>query len=235
MIQYRRGLIVLSLATLGIAAWGTPIIGVAASRGTMEVNSESVRGTANIFEGAAVRTNETVGQIQLQNGVQVMLGQQTTANIYSDRVQLREGTSQIMAKSGYGVDALGFHVSAAEPAVLRVAFENANRIFVTAVNAPLRVSRDGVLVARVNAGTTYYFDRSSTDDNSTDGKSTKGTAKTAGKTAGAGSNSGGSGQAGTATKAGLSSVAKWGIAAAILGGGTAAGLGVALTGGSASK
>jgi hypothetical protein len=111
MIQYRRGLLALSLAmsaAFQLSAAG--IVGVASARGTLDVNNASVRGTANIPDGASVQTNETPGQIQLQDGGQVTLSEHTSAKVYSDHLQLLQGTAQLTAGRSYSVDALGYRI-----------------------------------------------------------------------------------------------------------------------------
>jgi hypothetical protein len=226
MNQHRRGVIALSLAifmTTQLSA--APVIGVASTRGTMEVNSSPVRGTANVSEGCSIRTNETVGQIDLRNGVQLTLGQNTAASVYSNRVELREGGGQVTTKQDYGVEALGFRVApAGRNALARVMYDR-NRILVTAIDSPLKVSKDGVLLARVNAGATYYFEQEPTTD---------GSAASAGRTNGNPNKPSTGAQ--SAVKAGLSSGVKWGIATgAAAAVGTGIGLGVALSGSNASR
>lgn len=221
MNQYRRGLVVLSLAAFVVTQLlAAPVIGVATTRGTMEVDNASVRGTANLSDGASVRTNATAGQLHLQNGIQATLGQNTSAKVFSSRIELRTGAGQVATRDGFNLDALGFRIApATEKAVARVAYERSDRILVTAVDSALKVSRGGVLLARLDPGTTYFFEPAADQDN---------TAKSAGKTSGQNSGSG------TAAKTGLSTAAKWGIAAGFAAG-AGIGLGVGLTGDDASR
>ena len=160
MNMYRRGGIALSLATFAVMQLSAAsIIGVASTRGTMEVNNASIRGTVNVPEGASIRTNETTSLIQLQNGVQVDLNRNTAAAVYTNHVELREGGGQITTNQNFDVEALGFRVEPANrQAVTRIQYDR-DRILVTAVDSPLKVSRDGLLLARVNSGATYYLSR----------------------------------------------------------------------------
>ncbi len=223
MIQYRRGLILLSLAAFAITQLcAAPAIGVATTRGSMEVDNASVRGTANLSDGSSVRTNETSTRLQLQNGVQATLGQNSAAAVYSSRIELREGMGQVTANDGFELSALGFHISPSNgKGVARVKYDGSDRILVTAVESAVKVSKDGVLLARVNPGTTYSFEQEDQNDGQT--------AQSAGKTARKGGK-----VAGKAAKAGLSTGAKWGIVAAV-GAGAGVGLGVGLSGSDASR
>jgi hypothetical protein len=225
MIKYRRGVIVLSLAAFfSVQVTAAPVIGVASTRGTMEIDHASIRGTANLLDGSAIRTNETSGQIQLQNGSLATLGQRTAAEVFANRIVLREGVGQISSRGGFEVGALGFRISPANnKAVARISFERSDRILVSALDSGVKVSRDGVLLAHISAGTTYYFEPDSSPSDSQ-------VAQSAGKT------SGGAGKPVIhhATRTGLSTGAKWGIVTGIAAA-AAVGLGVGLSGDDASR
>ncbi len=199
-------------------------IGVASTRGTMEVNGAAVRGTASISEGAWVKTNQTAGSIHLTSGVQVTLGQNSAGRVFADRLALLSGAGQVAAKQDYAVEALGFRVDPAENGAARVAWDG-NRILVTAVDTAVKVSQEGVLVARLNAGTTYYFEPDTPKDD---------TAASAGKVAG-NAGEGDSTSSASSKAKGLSTHAKWGIVAGAAAAGTGVGLGLYLSGGNASR
>lgn len=60
-------------------------------------------------------------------------------------------------KTGVDLGAYGLRAAAVdENTAVRVS-HGIDRILVTPVKAPVNVSRDGVFIARLNAGTTYYF------------------------------------------------------------------------------
>jgi hypothetical protein len=184
----------------------------------MDVNSASVRSTANIPDGAWVQTNQTPGQIRLQSGVQVNLSENTSATIYADHLQLKRGVALFTAHQNYGVDALGYRIEGGvedkdKSVSARIAYDQ-NRILVTAVQSATNVSRDNKLLAQINPGETYYFD--------SDEPAGTPPAKPVGKV-------------GKVTKAGLSNGAKWGIIAGAAGAGTATGVGVYLAEQKASR
>ena len=212
------GLLAIGMSA-GTAFCAETVIGVASTRGNMEVNSAPVRGNANVADGTSIRTNDTVGQVQLNNGVQVTIGQHSSAAIHADRVQLLQGGAQMSAKMGFGVEALGFHVAPGQSAaVSRVTFQNSNRILVSAMDAPVTVSKEGVLLARLSPGTTYFFEPDDPQDQPANAAGKKSSGNTKGR----------------AAKAGLSHGAKWGIAAGVAATGLGVGLGVGLSGGDTS-
>ena len=156
MIQCQRSLftfgIALSLAVVQLSA--ADVVGVASTRGDISVNGASVRGTANISEGASVQTNRTPGQIRLQNGSQVALGENSSATVHTDHIQLLQGTAQVTANQNYGLDALGYRMDGDS---FQVAYDQ-NRILVTATKSAIKVSKNGELLTSVNPGSTYYFE-----------------------------------------------------------------------------
>jgi hypothetical protein len=222
MTQYRRACILLSLVVSALTPLpAAPAIGTASTRGAMEVDHTSVRGTANLFEGSSVRTGDTSGQIRLRNGVQATFEGKTAAAVYSDRIELQAGTGQIATRVGFDVGALGFRISPdGGKAVTRVFYERPDRILVTALESSVAVRRGGVLLARLSPGTTYYFE----PDSPQSGDTAQSAGKTAGKTGA------------TAAKGALSAGAKFGIVAGSLAAaGTGIGLGVALSGDDTSR
>lgn len=206
-----------SVWMIGIAVATTLIaesyIGVASTRGNMSVNHESVRGNANLGNGASIQTTDSVSQVDLQNGVKLTLGQQSAASIHEDRTELSAGGAQITTRNGYGIEALGFRFSAEKgEATARVAYENPNRILISALSGPVKVmNREGQLMARLAAGNTYFFEEEA------DPQSARG----------AGKNNPATGKRAKVVKQGLSNGAKWGIVGGA--GATAASLGVVAT------
>lgn len=201
------------------------LIGVASTRGSMEVNDATVRGNANVLEGASIRTNETSSQVNLQNGAEVILEQRSVARIHTGRVQLVEGAAQATIRGGFDIEALGFHVTCEKSkASARVSYANPNRVLVSALSGPINVlNRDGVLLTRVATGSTYFFEQDPPQDQA---------AATAGKK---NSKSGTKGGGIKSAKTGISAGAKWGIVAGVAAAGAGVGLGVGLTGGSTSR
>lgn len=217
------GMLIVSMS-VGTVLLADAVIGVASTRGSMEVNEASVRGNANVLEGSSIRTNETASLVDLQNGAEVTIEKRSAARIHTDRVQLVEGAAQANVTSAFQVEALGFHVLPEKTrASARVAYENANRVLVSAVGGGLNVlNKDGVLLTHVAAGTTYFFEQDPPQDQ---------TAATAGKK----STAKGPSASIHGAKTGMSAGAKWGIVAGVAGAGTGVGLGVGLTGGSTSR
>ena len=223
MNQYSIGFVFLSLAM----AQGASIIGVASTRGAMQVDNVPVRGNANLKDGSQVQTADTASQIRLQNGVQATFEPKTDAAVFVNRIELRQGSGEISATSGFDVNALGHRISpAGKKAVARIALEESDRVVITSVEDDVNVTKGGKLVAKLSKGMSYQFGPD--DDNQVGG----GTVPPA---AGKINPVPGSAAKGAGVKTGLSTAAKVGIGGGAAAAGTGVGLGVALSGKDASR
>lgn len=219
MIHFRRGLALTSLAAFAAAQLSAaPAIGVVSTRGVMEVDKAAVRGTTKISDGSSVRTGDMAGRVELNNGVRATLAKATAARVHADRIELSAGAGQVSTRTGFDLDALGFRISPeSRDAVARVTYENANRILVTAVDSPLKVSRGGTMLARLTPGTTYYFEPAAEGEPNPPA-----------------SNAGNQGGSKPGAKAALSTRAKWGIALGAAAAAAGTGIGIALSQGGGS-
>ncbi|MBM3724357.1 MAG: hypothetical protein FJW40_02880 [Acidobacteria bacterium] len=151
--------IVLAASAPGLLA-GPDAIGVASSKGKLEVDGVRLEGHGNVNSGSVVRTADLAGRVDL-NQVAVTLGPRTQVKLYAGRMVLTEGVSLVSARRDYTVEALGLQVApSAGSAVARIEYLNAGRVAVGAVNGELAVrGAGGILVARVKSGSAVAFDQ----------------------------------------------------------------------------
>jgi hypothetical protein len=93
-------------ATSFLGAATSPI-GVADSQGNMTVDSMQTPGNATVFDGTTLQTGTAYSQIRLKDGAQVRLGTESRGKIFSDHVDLQQGSAQI---SGFTAVANGLSV-----------------------------------------------------------------------------------------------------------------------------
>jgi len=107
--RYTSLAIVTAAFSLGMAAAATPAIGVALSEGTIVVNDAQTPGNATVFNGTTLQTQRTSSQVRLKDGAQVRFDLDSRGTLFSDHVDLQQGSARI---SDYSANANGLSVRA---------------------------------------------------------------------------------------------------------------------------
>jgi hypothetical protein len=92
-----------------MAVAATPAIGVALSEGTIVVNEAQTPGNATVFNGTTLQTQRTSSQVRLKDGAQVRFDLDSRGTLFSDHVDLKQGSARI---SDYSANANGLSVRA---------------------------------------------------------------------------------------------------------------------------
>jgi hypothetical protein len=98
----------LSLGVPVVSA-ATQAIGVAMSEGTILVNDTQTPGNTTIFNGSTLQTQRAASQVRLKDGAQVSFNSESRGKVFSDHVDLQQGTAKI---SSYSAIANGLNVRA---------------------------------------------------------------------------------------------------------------------------
>jgi hypothetical protein len=98
----------LSLGVPVVSA-ATQAIGVAMSEGTILVNNAQTPGNTTIFNGSTLQTQRAASQVRLKDGAQVNFNSDSRGTIFSDHVDLQQGSAKI---SSYSANAEGLSVRA---------------------------------------------------------------------------------------------------------------------------
>jgi len=107
--RYTSLAIVTAAFSFGMAAAATPAIGVALSEGTIVVNDSQTPGNATVFNGTTLQTQRTSSQVRLKDGAQVRFDLDSRGTLFSDHVDLQQGSARI---SDYSANANGLSVRA---------------------------------------------------------------------------------------------------------------------------
>lgn len=137
------------------AAAGTNSIGTVSARGDVRVDGYTVQSDGTLFEGTAVETQQASATLRLNNGTEIKLATNSKGLVYSDRLVLLQGESQLKASSSpFHLEAKSFHVSPSGPDnVGLISLNRPNSVDVAAVSGEFRVtSGDGVSPERLSAG-----------------------------------------------------------------------------------
>jgi hypothetical protein len=141
------------------AGTSAPVIGMASSQNSFALTLDHARvsGNATLFDGSTVEANGYV-RIQLNNGSRLDFAADSKGKVFSNRVSLESGMSEVQSGTGFEIDAQFLKVRpASADAMARVKVEG-KMVYVTAVNAPVEVlSPSGSLVARVSPGSPMFF------------------------------------------------------------------------------
>lgn len=117
MHRYTSLAIVTAAFSFGMATAATPAIGVALSEGTIVVNEAQTPGNATVFNGTTLQTQRTSSQVRLKDGAQVRFDLDSRGTLFSDHVDLKQGSARI---SDYSANANGLSVRASGDASANV-------------------------------------------------------------------------------------------------------------------
>jgi len=152
----------LVLGTAGAAVDNGAVIGMTSGLTGAVLDNSRVGSGATLFDGSTVQTTSngdgSYSRIHLNDGTRLDFGAASKAQVFAKRATLEVGTTEVQSASGYEIDTQLLKIQPQASSVARIKVENGNRVFVTALNAPVNVlNRDGMLVARVNPGLPLSF------------------------------------------------------------------------------
>ena len=136
-----------------------PSIGMATSSGSFRVNNSNVKGSASVLDGMRLGTDATPFYLILDGGSQLSLAEQSSAQVYRDRMVLERGSLRIDHSSNFEIDTATVRVTPADGgSKVRVSVSDANRVSVDVLSGEARVTNlKGVEVARVYPGAARSF------------------------------------------------------------------------------
>ncbi len=147
------------LCMLSYAAAGTVSIGTASARGDLRVDSYAVKGNATLFDGSVVETGQATAELRLSKGAEITMSSSSRGTLYSDRLVLQQGESELSAPSSFQLEANGLRVTANEPNSRGVvSLKVGNTVEVASLNGSFGVTSDhGILLANVRPGRVVSF------------------------------------------------------------------------------
>jgi hypothetical protein len=136
--------------SLGVSASAaTQVIGVAMSEGTILVNNALTPGNASILDGSTLQTQNASSQIHFKDGAQLLLSVDSRGKLFSDHVDLQQGTARI---SDYSANANGLSVRAEGGSSANITMKG-NAIEVAALTGDVHVfNAAGINVANLLPG-----------------------------------------------------------------------------------
>ena len=160
MKQNLQSFLLAILLSVPSAFAGPALVGVATASGGFSVNNSSVTGTANITDGALLKTVGTSSQVTLKGGSSALLGANSAATFYDGKVVLVQGMARFdNLKPGFNVDASSLRVENDQVGGQGAVRLNGEKVEVASVIGNMNVyNQHGALLARVAAGTVVAVD-----------------------------------------------------------------------------
>jgi len=136
----------------------TPTIGVASGTGMFSLDGTKVEGNANVFEGSQIKTGPAPSRVYLRTGEMLILGINSCARFYNDRVLLEQGATRVSGMSQSRIEAARYRVQSADARSEAVVRLEGNALQVAALSGAVDVlNQKGALLTRIGAGTASAF------------------------------------------------------------------------------
>jgi Protein of unknown function (DUF5818) len=141
------------------AAAGTRSIGTVSAHGDMRVDGYSVNGNATLFDGSVVETGFASATLRLGTGVEITMASDSEGTLYSERMVLQHGASELTASDPFELQARGFCITPTAPNSRgMVSLRAGNSVEVFALSGAFKVTnRHGALLASVRPGLALTF------------------------------------------------------------------------------
>lgn len=158
MLKKLQALAVL-MCMCSYAVAGTASIGTASARGNMRVDSYAVKGNATLFDGSVVETGQATADLRLAKGTEITMSTNSLGTLYSDRLVLQRGESELAATSSFQLQANGLRVTSNGPSSrAMVSIKPGNTVEVAALTGSFGVTNEhGILLANVRPGLPVSF------------------------------------------------------------------------------
>ena len=136
----------------------TSTVAVASGPGTFNLDGVKVEGNANVLEGSQIKTGPAPSRVYLQTGEMLILGINSCARFYRNRVLLEQGATRVSGMSQYRIEAARYRVQSADARSEAVVRLEGNAMQVAALSGAVNVfNQQGALLTHIGAGTASAF------------------------------------------------------------------------------
>ncbi len=151
---------ILVTVTAALAAGAPASIGTVTAHGNIQVDGSQVFGNATVFDGTTIETGRATTSLHLQKGIELAMAPSSRGKLFSNKLVLEKGTTELSKASGFFVEASKLRIQPLDNLSKGVvSLEGANRISVSATAGEMNVSLpNGVLLAKVTPARALEFD-----------------------------------------------------------------------------
>lgn len=150
-------LAVLAVLSAAPAFSASPSIGVATAVGSYSVDSSSVTGNTDVFNGTQLRTTIAPSDVHLANGADVRLATRSQGTLFSDHLELSDGALRVSKFDSYPVHARQLQIQADTPGAEAIIRMKGRTVEIASLGGTVRVTDGGAMLTRVSAGTKIAF------------------------------------------------------------------------------
>lgn len=144
-----------------------PTIGVATAIGEFSLNSATVAGNVDVFDGAQLRTTTAPSDVRLGNGVAVRLATRSAGVLYEDHLILREGAARLASFDKYPVEAGDFQIHADNSETTAIVRVTPKTIEIASLGGAVTVTDGGAMLTHVASGAKMVFQNTNSSGQST--------------------------------------------------------------------
>lgn len=135
----------------------TPSIGVATAVGAYSVDSSSVTGNADVFDGTQLRTTISPSDVHLASGAAVRLATRSEGTLFSDHLELRDGAVRMSNFDGYPVQARALEIMSDTPGAEAIVRLKGRTVEIASLGGTVKVTDGGAMLTRIVTGTKMSF------------------------------------------------------------------------------
>ena len=148
-----------AVETVSAAAADSVSIGTVSARGDFRVDSHLVSGNATLFNGSMVETGTATADLRMGKGATITMSTNSRGTLYSDRLVLQQGESELTAPEAFHLEVEGLRVSASGPNSHGVvSLKAGNTVQVSALSGTFSVTNDhGSTLASISPGRAMTF------------------------------------------------------------------------------
>ena len=99
-----------AMETVSVGAAESISIGTVSARGDFRVDSHVVRGNATLFNGSVIETGSATADLRMGKGAAITMSANSRGTLYSDRLVLQQGESELTAPPAFQLEVQGLRV-----------------------------------------------------------------------------------------------------------------------------
>jgi len=101
-----------ALVTLPVAG---QTLGIITAEGSFRVDEAAVSGSATLTDGVLIETTTVPSSLRFDAGARILLGQNSKATVYSDRLVLDAGLTEISSPGDYAIESADYKIMPEDP------------------------------------------------------------------------------------------------------------------------